>query len=78
MVLFMYILSICTVAFSYFCTNTLISTENSSLRIVALGDVHGHYSTMMTDLFLANITVSDSTCEWKSQEGIFPLYLGYK
>lgn len=53
----------------------IYSAETSSFRIVALGDVHGHYSIMLIDLYLANITVSDSTCEWKSQPGIVPPYI---
>eukprot|EP01036_Dinobryon_divergens_P036455 gene36455-47466_t len=47
--------------------NTTTCAGNSSFRIVVIGDVHGHYSTMLIDLFLANITVSDTNCEWKSQ-----------
>lgn len=39
----------------------------SNFRIVAIGDIHGNYDTLLMDLFQSNITTAPSSCEWKSQ-----------
>lgn len=46
--------------------------QSDDRRIVAIGDVHGAYEGLLELLHAAKITVSASSCEWKSQgnEGV--------
>jgi hypothetical protein len=45
----------------------IMQTNAIDHRIVAVGDIHGSFSGLLEDLYAANITISPTTCSWKSQ-----------
>lgn len=47
---------------------SILSENVGENRVIAIGDIHGSYDGLLTDLFAANITTAPTACEWKSQD----------
>lgn len=47
---------------------SILSENAGESRVIAIGDIHGSFDGLLTDLFAANITTAPTACEWKAQE----------
>lgn len=47
---------------------SILKEMNHHDRLVAIGDIHGSYDGLLTDLFAANLTSSKTDCRWRPQE----------
>ena len=48
-------------------TNSLETCEKSQQRIIAIGDIHGSYESLLKILYFAKITSDPYVCEWSDK-----------